>query len=173
MYADYNDQRNQTLAHILGSFLHQLLTSTQVPIPDEIIEELYNIQIQGKRVETEDILALLKIRLHQLKRVYICIDAIDELDSKVRQQLLYKLKELVINNDIHLFLTGRGHIESEIQNRFNVPQGYTINISASQQDVREFVRQQIKEDHDLNPEAIDEVLAKDIEDAIIGKSKGM
>ena len=74
--------------------------------------------------------------------------------------------------NFRVFLTGRGHIESEVQKQFKVPPGYTVNVSASQQDIQEFVRQQIKEDYDLNP-AMDDGLANDIVDAIAKKSQGM
>ena len=171
MYADYKDQTSQTVVHILGSFLRQLLTTVPASIPEEVIQKLNDIRHGGRKVETTDSLAMLKIRLHQLKRAFICIDALDELEPKVRQQLLNILKELVIKNNVRLFLTGRGHIEGEVQNCFKVEQGYTVNITASQEDIRQFVRQQIKED--LNPEAMDTRLAKGIEDTIIEKSKGM
>ena len=170
MYADYNDQNIQTLAHILGSFLHQFLTTSQYPIPDEVVEKLQNIRNQGKKVAIEDILALLKIRLHQFQRAFICIDATDELEPRVLQQLLKVLKDLV-TNDTRLFLTGRGHIESEIQKYLQVAERYRVTIAASQQDIQEFVEQQIKDD--LNPEAMNEVLSKDIASAIIKKSQGM
>ena len=173
MYADYKDQTSQTVVHILGSFLRQLLTTVPAPIPEEVIQKLDDIRHGGRKVEITDSLAMLKIRLHQLKRAFICIDALDELEPKVRQQLLNILKELAIKNNVRLFLTGRGHIEDEVHNCFKVEprQGYTVNISASQEDIRQFVRQQIKED--LNPEAMDIGLAKGIEDTIIEKSKGM
>ena len=171
LYADYKDQASQTLEHILGSFLHQLLTTAKEPIPVEVIQKLQDIQLRRGKVGTEDNLSLLKIRLQQLDSAFICIDALDELESKVRQQLLAKLKNL--RTDTHLFLTGRGHIESEVQKSFQVLQEYTIIISASQQDIQHFIRQQIDDDQDLNPEAMDEVLAKDIIDKIVTKSQGM
>ena len=171
MYSDYKDQTNQTLVHILGSFLLQFLTTIPEPIPEEVIQKLEDIQRGGRKVEKEVILNLLKIRLHQLQRAFICIDAVDELDPKVRQQLLIVLKELVTKNNTRLFLTARGHIESEVQKYFKVAQGYSIKISASPQDIREFVGQQIKED--LNSDAMDEVLARDIVNSIIEKSQGM
>ena len=172
LYADYKDQTNQTVVHILGSFLRQLLTTVPQPISDDVIQKLDDIRLGGRKVEIEDTLALLKIRLHQLKlkRAFICIDAVDELEPKVRQQLLNVLKKLV-NNNVRLFLTGRDHVENEIQKRFKVEQGYTVNITASQKDIQEFVRQQINED--LNPEAMDTGLAKGTEDTIMEKSKGM
>ena len=173
LYADYKDQNNQTLVHILGSFLRQFLTTVPEPIPNEIIQKLDDIQYKGRKFETEDILALLKVRLHQLKYAFICIDAVDELDPKVRQQLLNVLKELIASNNTRVFFTGRDHVEGEIKKHFEAAEGHTVNISASQQDIREFVRQQIKEDYNLNPDSMDPVLAKSIEDAIIEKSEGM
>ena len=175
LYADYKDQTNQTLVHILGSFLHQFLTAVPQPIPEEIIQKLDDIQRGGRKVETENMLALLKIRLHQLRRAFICIDAVDELDPLVQQKLLKVLNELVTDNNIHLrlFLTGRDNVESEVQKYFQVERGYKVDICASEQDIRGFVRQQIKENYELNPDAIDTALAKSIEDTISKKSKGM
>ena len=175
MYADYKDQNNQTLDHILGSFLRQLLTTTPKPIPDEVIEELNDIQRRGGKAGSEDILALLKIQLQQLKHAFICIDAVDELETKVQQHLLDVLKDLGTNNqsanNTRLFFTGRDHIESEVQKRLQVMQQYKIAISASEQDIQEFLGQQMEDDQ--NPGAMDEVLANDIIDAIVKKSQGM
>ena len=173
LYADYKDQSNQTLVHIVGSFLHQLLTTAQTPIPDEIIQRLRNIQNQSRKAGIEDILTLLKIRLRQLKRTFICVDAVDELEPSVRQQLLSVLKELlsVTNPNACLFLTGRSHIKNEVMKHLIVTERFTVTISASEQDIREFVVEQIKKD--TNPDAMDEELAKDIADAIIRKSQQM
>ena len=113
---------------------------------------------------------MLKIRLHQLKRAFICIDAVDELEPKVLQQLLNVLKELLTHN-AHLFLTGRGHIESEVQKYLQVVQEYKVTISAKEKDIQEFVEQQIADD--LNPDAMDELLAKEVINAIITNSQGM
>ena len=172
MYADYKDQSNQTLVHILGTFLFQFLNTAEEPILDEVIQKLHEIRRKRRKVETEDILALLKLPLplHQSKRMFICIDAIDELEPMVLQQLLNVLKGLVTNNT-RVFLTGRSHIGSEVQKYFQVVERYKVTISASQQDIQEFVGKQITDD--LDPEAMDEVLANDIVNAIVKKSHGM
>ena len=170
LYADYKDQADQTLAHILGTFLRQFLTTAQEPIPDGVIQKLHQIQHQGGKLAAEENLALLKIRLPQLKRAFICIDAVDELEPKVRRQLFNALKKLISNNT-HLFLTGRGHIESELQKCLEVLQKYTVVISANKEDIKTFVRQQIVDDS--YPDTMDEVLEKDIIDAIVEKSQGM
>ena len=173
LYADYKDQASQTLEHILGSFLHQLLTRAKEPIPVEVIQKLQDIQLQRAKVGTEDTLALLKLRLQQLDCAFICIDALDELEPKVRQKLLNILRDLLGTVNTCLFLTGRDHIEGEVRKCLQEPQGYTVTVSASQQDIEQFIRQQLEEDRDLNPEAMDEGLAKDIVDKIITMSQGM
>ena len=156
--------------HILGSLLRQFLTTARVPIPQEVTQKLQDIQRQGGKVGTEDILVLLKIRLHQFQRAFICIDAADELEPQVRQQLLKALKGLA-THDTRLFLTGRDHIESEVQTYLEVMQRYRTTICASGEDIKEFVEQKIKED--LDPDAMDKVLANNIVDAIIKQSQGM
>ena len=146
LYADYKDQNSQSLVHILGSFLHQLLTTTTEPtVPDEVIKKLQEIKSRRGKLGTGDCLALLKVRLYQLKHAFICIDAIDELEPKVRRELLKVLKELSTNNT-RLFLTGRQHVESEVQKYFQVAPGYAVVISASKQDIEVFIRQQIRDD---------------------------
>lgn len=172
LYADYNDQSNQTLNHILGSFLRQFLSSASGTIPSEILDKLRDIRRRGGKPGTDDNIAMLKTRLHQFKRAFICLDAIDELEQSVRWRLLKILKELGTNNAC-LFLTGRHHIQNEVQKYFQVVERYIVNISATQQDIQEFVKQQIEQDRELNPEAMNEVLAKDIIDAVFKKSRGM
>ena len=171
MYADYKDQNNQTLVHILGSFLHQFLTISQQLIPDEVVQKLHDIRRQGKKVEAEGIIAMLNTRLHQFKQAFICIDAVDELEPKVRWQLLKVLKELSTEN-IRLFLTGRHYIENEVQKCFQVAQKYTVVLSASQQDIEAFIREQLINDPDAE-DAMDEVLEIDIIDEIVRRSRGM
>ena len=170
MYADYKDQTNQNLGHILGSFLRQLLTTANESIPDQITQKLRHIQRQGGKLGVKETMALLKIRLDQLKCAFICIDAVDELEPQVRRQLLNILKELGTNNT-RLFLTGRQHIESEIQKFFQVEDKYRVNIIPHRDDIQEFLLQQIRDD--LIEDAMDKVLEKNIISVIIRKSRGM
>ena len=170
MYADYNDQESQTLDHILGSLLYQFLTTAQQPIPDEVGKQLRAIRHKGKNVGTEVILALLKMRLNQFERAFICIDAADELEPSVLQQLLRKLKDLV-TNDTRLFLTGRDYIGSEIQKHLQLVPKHNVTIVAQQEDIQEFLKQRMMDDRYLDQ--MNEELSKDIIDTIVRKSQGM
>ena len=170
MYADYNDKKNQTLDHILGSLLHQFLTTAPQQILDEVAEQIQLIQRSRRNIGTEDISPLLKQRLKQFNRAFICIDAADELEPEVLQQLLKVLKDFVTNNT-RIFLTGRGYIQSKIEEYLKIVPRYKATISANQQDIQKFVEQEIM--HDRDSDAMDELLAQDIVDTIIMKSQGM
>ena len=174
LYADYKDQNNQTLVNILGTFLRQFLATTQTPMPDEVTNKLHDIQREGGKVGFQDNLALLRIQLHHLKCAFICIDAIDELDPDVRWKLLKELKELDTENTrTRIFLTGREHVASEVQKQFQIPERNKVIISATRQDIEEFLNQKIQENRERDSAAMDDILAKAIVDTIIEKSQGM
>ena len=161
------------MVNIFGSILHQLLTTTTEPIPDEVINKLEDIKRRRGKIGMEDCLALLEIQLHRLKYAYICIDALDELEPMVCRKLLNILMELCTSNiNIQLFLTGRHYIESEIQKCFQGVRKYAVVISASQQDIEVFLRQQITDDLYME-DGMDEELETDIIDTIVKKSQGM
>ena len=170
LYAEYNDQKNQTLVNILGAFLRQFLATTQTPISNEITKKLQVIQREGGKTGFEDNLALLKIQLQHLDRAFICIDAIDELDPDVRWKLLKGLEDLGATNTC-FFLTGRDHIESEVQEVFKISEANKVVIRATPQDITGFVSEKIRENR--NSKAMDDELAADIINKIIEKSQGM
>ena len=172
LYADYKDQNNQTLGNILGTFLRQFLATAQTPIPDEVTKRLHDIQREGGKAGLQDNLVLLKTQLHHLKYAFICIDAVDELDSDVRWKLLKELKDLGTKN-MRLFLTGREHVASEVQKQLQVLEGNKVIISATPQDIEEFVSHKIQEDRERDSVAMDDILEKAIVGTIIEKSQGM
>ena len=172
LYADYKDQNNQTLGNILGTFLRQFLATTKTPIPDEVTKKLHDLQREGGKAGIQDNLALLKTQLHTFKCAFICIDAVDELDSDVRWKLLKELKELGTEN-MRLFFTGREHVASEVQKQFQVLEGNKVIISATPKDIEEFVRHKIQENRERDSAAMDDILAKAIVGTIIEKSQGM
>ena len=73
---------------------------------------------------------------------------------------------------MQLFLTGRHHVESDVQRFFQVAQEYTVVISASPQDIEAFIKKQIIRDP-YAADSMNDVLEKDIIDAIVQRSQGM
>ncbi|KAI5803562.1 hypothetical protein DFH27DRAFT_52281 [Peziza echinospora] len=65
LYCDYRDHQSQTIRHILGSFLQQLLLSSSIQsVPEEVQSRLVAIKKSMKQIEHEDILEMLKITLN-------------------------------------------------------------------------------------------------------------
>ena len=83
LYCDYRDQSNQTLGNLLGSVVKQFLIAMS-HVPDAVTEMLEPVQRQGKRFQMSDALLALKHTLPQLNYAFICIDAFDELEPRIR-----------------------------------------------------------------------------------------
>jgi len=163
IYCDYRDQTNQTVVHILGSFLKQLLSAAIHTVPEAIINELEAIQTQGKRVETSNVIQMLKSVVSQLDVCFLCIDALDELEPRVRLELLKLLQSTA-----RIFLTGRPHIQTEVNNSEDA-----IHITADRGDIKAYLNHGIEQDIEINPGEMNESLKQSILDVILSKSDGM
>ena len=176
LYADYRDRNNQTLVHILGCFLHQLLTSTDLlHIPDQVIQELRQVKKRNAKVELGAIVVMLKLLLEQLDDSFFCIDALDELEPQTRRRLLDILsnKLQLGATNARLFFTGRPHMQSEVRSYFQISEDQIVDIVAHPNDIRQFVSHKLAEDKHVNPEAMDGVLESEILTALVARSQGM
>src|ERR1700760_257340 len=129
-YCDYVKQSNQTLENILGSLLQQfLISSASSSVYDSWTNTLESIDKGGKRVVLADILNIMKLVLNSLQLAFVCIDALDELEPSVRNQLLVEIQRFASTNT-RLFFTARPHICEEVSEMFGSPQPYQITIMA-------------------------------------------
>jgi hypothetical protein len=72
-----------------------LRTSTSSPaLQNAWTSKLENIQRRKERVEIADIICLLQLVLESLELAFVCIDALDELERSVRQELLSRFRNL-------------------------------------------------------------------------------
>jgi len=171
IYCDYRDQTNQTVVHILGSFLKQLLSTAIYAVPEAIISELEAIQRRGKRVETSDVTQMLKSMVSQLNFCFLCIDALDELEPRVRLELLKLLQsEFSVTR---IFLTGRSHIQLEVDRVLQVNWEDSIRITANLGDIEAYLHHEIEVDMEINPDEMNETLKQEILRAILSKANGM
>jgi hypothetical protein len=109
MYCDYRDQEEQTIENILGVVLTQLLQI--LPEMPEAVLKLYRDRVnQKKPLSLEDANNLFHIICAQFSKVYLCIDALDELrDLRGLLKCLHNRPSL-----IQIFLTGRPHVQQNI-----------------------------------------------------------
>jgi len=171
MYCDYRDQGKQILVNILGSLLKQFLIHFGTSyIPQDVIKALEEKKRRGQRVETTDILWMLKVTLTQFNHSYICIDALDELQAEVRKALLETLRSIFATvRTVGFFLTGRPHIATELNARLQIQQA--IDIKAQHSDIKAYLTYQLSQD--TNPGAMNGTLEEEIMTMIIEKSKDM
>lgn len=138
MYWDYRDQKEQTIEDILGALLTQLLKSLrEIPVT---VMEIYEQRVgQNRSLGLEDSSELLRIACTQFRRVYICLDALDELQPSYLEGLLRRLSNVPSASQI--FLTGRPHVQKVVQKFVKTDTG--IIIEAHESDIRRFVEHEI------------------------------
>lgn len=169
LYCDYRDQDSQTFVHILGCLLRQFLSSA---IPQEVAEILQAIRKNNRVLGKDDLLGLLKVTLQHLERAFICIDALDELQSETRSQFLQAIKDLSTTSDsMRLFLTGRKHIQGEVQRLLETLPQNEVEIMAHSDDIRQYLKRKIAED--TNPDAMDDALENEILTVLVERSQKM
>lgn len=105
VYGDYRDHREQTIEHILGAILKQLLRRLS-EIPETVLDVHGKLIKQEKPLDTTNAVDLLRIACAQFSKVYVCLDALDEIGDL--RGLLKPLSEL--RYAIQLFITGRPYI---------------------------------------------------------------
>ena len=168
LYCDYRDQKEQTTENVLGAVLKQLLEL--LPVIPEAVLRLYEERVhQGKPLSSTDANNLLHITCAQFSEVYICLDALDELELRNLWSLLERLHKGP--SSMQIFVTGRPHVRETVQRYFKEQQ--SISIEAHESDIRQFVEREIGGPNDIEPDAMDESLRMDIREKVVDSAKGM
>jgi len=170
IYCDYRDQKNQTVVNILGSLLQQLLIVAPF-VPQAIITILEAISIRKHRLEVDHVSQILKVLLPQLSNhIFVCLDALDELEPRTRFALLKALHTDF--GTVRVFLTGRPHIEPEVDGALQTKLD-AMHITADDGDIRGYLTHEIEEDMNINPDDMNDQLKEEILETITRKAGGM
>jgi hypothetical protein len=166
IYCDYRDQVQQTAGNIIGAIAGQLLR--QLPnLPEEIEtmrKKSCNKQEAPKLVQKTEALSIICNLFH---RVFICLDALDECEEI--PGLLICLRNA--SSVVHIFSTGRKHIQLTIESYFGPTP--TIHIAAKESDVQVLVKERIYKDRMKDPSLMNDELEKHITKKVSASSKGM
>lgn len=166
VYCDYRDQIQQTTKSIIGAILKQLLR--QIPsIPKEIAAFLEKHCNETEPFELSQALEALHTACKSFSRIFICLDALDECQDM--HKLLDSLEQ--VPSTVHLFSTGREHVQHIVRQHFEHSQ--TIHIEAKESDIRILIEETINEDRKKDPSLMNETLEHDITQKISTLSKGM
>lgn len=159
IYCDYRDQDSQTLANVIGDLAKQLLKQTST-VPSNIWEIFTTSQKNSnKRITTEASQQIFPLVLLEFDSIFICIDALDECERRMRMQLLQFFNALT-QRSLHVFLTGRHNVEHEVCKAIESFSPRLVPIAAKEEDIRICLAQEII--RDLDPDAMDEHLKEDI-----------
>lgn len=161
LYCDYRGQKEQTPAGMIGSLLKQFVTALP-KIPKEIAGAFLAAQghIGGRAPRLSQILGMFPRVLACFRQAFICVDALDELVVEHRSEFLCGLRQILEKSpNTKLFLTGRSHIQSELENR--TPCAISvISIQPSMDDIKSYLKTKL--DSDPDSEAMDASLRLEI-----------
>ena len=153
---------------MIGALTKQLVNALQF-VPTEIQEAFKRAEreVGGRGLQVSETVKLLRAALAPVKRIFICIDALDECPDKQRFELLTSLHTASqASPDVRLFITGRPHIRSAVEEDF--PGGaQVIPISPNSEDIREYLEMELRRDSDSK--AMSPALKADIMKCILEK----
>ena len=173
LYCDYQARNDQSAVNMIGSLLRQIVLGG-AGIPDEIQNAFDKSKKGGgKGLRLLEMRELFVKTIGSYKRVYICIDAMDELLPQHRPEFLRTLKQIIQEApNTRLFLTGRPHIRGELDKHLTRG-AHTIQIVPDQGDIAEYLSRKIDDDDDRDPDLMTENLKNDIMKTMLEKASEM
>ena len=157
---DFASQEEQSPAAVLGSVLKQVVAELE-NVPERIVRAFQDREkvIGDPKLPLSEIVQFLQ-DISFSRCVFICIDGLDECPSGYRENLLDLLNHILQNSPgIRLFITGRPHILSEVEEHLG-GRAATRSITPIKDDVITFLRAKLK--NDTMPDAMDESLEEEI-----------
>jgi len=173
LYCDYQAQKDQSAVNMIGGLLCQVVLGA-AGIAGEI-KNAFDSSRQGggKGLRLQEMLELLVKTIGSLKRVYICIDALDELVPEHRSEFLRALRHITQEApNTRLFLTGRPHIRGELDNHLTKG-ACTIHIVPDQGDIARYLYRRMDDARARDPDLMTENLKNDIMRIMLKKASGM
>ena len=170
MYFDFQAHKEQSAAGVLAALLKQLVAELE-PMPEWITEAFKRArEVDGRTLRLPEICEMLIESLSSLRRVFICIDALDEFPTKHRPELWGSLQDIVQNcPNTRLFITGRPHLQEEMGKYF-LGYPYLIPIKPPEEDVQGYILMRLERDSE--PDAMDTELKAEILEIIPDKISG-
>ena len=159
-YFDSAAQEEQSPTRMLGSLLKQLVFGL-AEIPEEVSKayEYRKNSIGGQGPQISSIVKMLQTTSAR-KPTFIFIDALDECATEHRVMLLDSLGQLLqMSPDTRIFVTGRPHIQPEID-RHLAGKVTNLSISPKRDDIVPYLRSKLAAD--IIPDAMDNTLEADI-----------
>jgi len=173
LYCDYQAHKDQSAVNMIGSLVRQVALGV-VGMVGEIRDAFEKSRRGGgKGLRLLEMLGLLVRIIGSFERVYICIDAMDELLPQHRSELLRTLRQIIQEApNTRLFLTGRPHIRGELD-RHLTEGAYLIHIVPDKGDIAKYLSRKMGDDDARDPDLMTENLKNDIMKTMLEKTSEM
>jgi len=144
---------------MLGAMLKQLAGGGGISKHTREAFQKAKKEFGGRGLQLPRMVDTLKKTIAPLRRLFICIDALDECAPKHRRELLVSLREIIrFSPGARVFLTGRLHIDDEITGCFS--EAIRIPLSPTYSDIKSYL--QMRLGGDSIPNSMDDGLRADI-----------
>ena len=161
MYCDFQAHKDQSPASVLAALLKQLVAEVE-SMPEQITEAFKQATREdgSRTLRLPEICAMLIKSLSSLRRVFICIDALDEFPIKHRPELWNSLRHILREcPNTRLFISGRPHMRGEVEKYFpGYP--YLMPIKPPKEDTQGYILMRLE--RDLEPNAMDTELKAEV-----------
>ena len=158
-YFDFTAYEEQSVTHVLGSLLKQMIRGTG-RIPEEIWRAFreQNEAVGERRPQLGDIVRMLQL-VASSQPTFMCIDALDECAPRHLVRLLNSLKKILEKSpDTRILVLGRPYIRAEVD-EYLTGRVTIVSLSPGRDDVVRFLRARLYEE---TPDAMDESLEAEI-----------
>ena len=146
VYFDFAARNEQSPANILGSLLRQLVGG-EGEIPEAIAQDFRNDKraIGGRGLQVSGALQMFQA-IAATRRIFICVDALDECVLEYRMVVLKVLGQIVHGSpNTRLFMTGRPKVRSEVERELGGAAAFIL-IRATEDGVVRFLHEKLRRD---------------------------
>ena len=161
---DFAARNEQSPVNMLGSLLKQLIRGLE-KIPEAVVQDFRKQMkgIGGRGLQVSGILKMLQA-ITGTKRIFICVDALDECVPEHRMVVLESLRQILQESPTaRLFMTGRPQVRSEVEKRLDGAVTF-MSIQPTEDGVVRYLRDKLR--NDTTPEIMSSTLEAEIMKAI-------
>ena len=159
-YFDFAARNEQSPVNMLGSLLRQLVIGLE-KIPETVVQDFRKQKksIGGRGLQVSEILKMFRM-ITATKRMFICVDALDECVPEHRMVVLESLRQILEGSpNTRLFMTGRPQVRTEVEKRLD-GMATLISIQPTEDGVVRYLRDKLR--NDTTPEIMSSTLEADI-----------
>lgn len=168
LYCDYQRTGDFSSVELVGAILRQFATQLS-SLPDKVAEMVRRsrTRLRKPNATVDEMNLVLKELAPQMKRLFVCIDALDE--CKDAERLVEACRKLTVTPSL-LFL-GRQSITSTVKRSF--PDVDIQTVEPQRGDIHAVISEQIEREGVREPELMSDDLADQIREEISAMANGM